>query len=47
MYFVLGLCIMLAGLLLLAQDGRLPEYLVGAASGSLLVLGLSVLVANS
>jgi hypothetical protein len=35
---------LLAALLLLAQAGRLPEYLAGAASGSLLVLGVGSLV---
>ena len=35
---------LLAALLLLAQDGRLPELLAGAASGSLLVLGVGSLV---
>jgi hypothetical protein len=35
---------LLAALLLLAQDGRLPKYLAGAASGSLLVLGVGSLV---
>jgi hypothetical protein len=35
---------LLAALLLLAHDGRLPEYLAGAASGSLLVLGVGSLV---
>lgn len=38
---------LLAVLVLLGMEGRLPEFLLGAASGSLLVLGLSVLVANS
>jgi hypothetical protein len=35
---------LLAALLLLAHDGRLPEYLAGAASGSLLVLGVGSVV---
>jgi len=35
---------LLAALVLLAMDGRLPEFLAGAASGSLLVLGLVALV---
>jgi hypothetical protein len=35
---------LLATLLLLAHDGRLPEYLAGAASGSLLVLGVGSLL---
>jgi hypothetical protein len=35
---------LLAALLLLAQDGRLPEYLAGAVSGSLLVLCVRSLV---
>jgi hypothetical protein len=35
---------LLAVLVLLGMEGRLPEFLMGAASGSLLVLGLSVLV---
>jgi hypothetical protein len=35
---------LLAALLLLAHEGRLPEYLVSAGSGSLLVLGLGALV---
>jgi hypothetical protein len=35
---------LLAALLLLGIDGRLPEFLAGAASGSLLVLGLGALV---
>lgn len=35
---------LLAVLVLLGMEGRLPEFLLGAASGSLLVLGLSVLV---
>jgi hypothetical protein len=35
---------LLAALLLLAHDGRLPEYLAGAASGSLVVLGVGSLV---
>ena len=30
--------------LLLAHDGRLPEYLAGAGCGSLLVLGIAALV---
>jgi len=35
---------LLAALLLLAHDGRLPEYLAGATSGTLLVLGVGSLV---
>lgn len=35
---------LLAALVLLGIDGRLPEFLAGAASGSLLVLSLSALV---
>jgi hypothetical protein len=35
---------LLAALLLLAHDGHLPEYLAGATSGSLLVLGVGALV---
>jgi hypothetical protein len=35
---------LLVALLLLAHEGRLPEYLAGAASGSLLVLGVGSLV---
>jgi hypothetical protein len=35
---------LLAALALLGIDGRLPEFLMGAASGSLLVLGLWSLV---
>jgi hypothetical protein len=35
---------LLAALVLLGMEGRLPEFLVGAASGSLLVLGLWSLV---
>ncbi len=35
---------LLAALVLLGLDGRLPEFIAGAASGSLLVLGLSSLV---
>jgi hypothetical protein len=35
---------LVAALGLLGMDGRLPEFLVGAASGSLLVLGLWSLV---
>jgi hypothetical protein len=35
---------LLAALLLLAHDGRLPEYLAGAISGSLLVLAVGSLV---
>jgi hypothetical protein len=35
---------LLAALVLLGMDGRLPEFLAGAASGSLLVLGLGALV---
>jgi hypothetical protein len=35
---------LLAALLVLAEDGRLPGFLAGAASGSLLVLGLRSLV---
>jgi hypothetical protein len=35
---------LLAALLLLAHDGRLPEYLAGAISGSLLALGVGSLL---
>jgi hypothetical protein len=35
---------LLAALVLLGMDGRLPEFIAGAASGSLLVLGLGSLV---
>jgi hypothetical protein len=35
---------LLAALVLLGMDGRLPEFIAGAASGSLLALGLSSLV---
>jgi hypothetical protein len=35
---------LVAALVLLGIDGRLPELLAGAASGSLLLLGLGVLV---
>ncbi len=35
---------LLAALVLLGMEGRLPEFLAGAASGSLLVLGLGALV---
>jgi hypothetical protein len=35
---------LLAALVLLGMDGRLPEFLAGAASGSLLVLRLGALV---
>ncbi len=35
---------LLAALLVLAEDGRLPGFLVGALPGSLLVLGLGALV---
>jgi hypothetical protein len=35
---------LLAAVLLLAHDGRLPEYLAGAASGSVVVLGVVALV---
>jgi hypothetical protein len=35
---------LLAALLLLAHDGRLPEYLAGAISGSLLILGVGSLL---
>jgi len=35
---------LLAALVVLGMDGRLPEFLAGAASGSLLVLGLGALV---
>ena len=35
---------LLAALLLLAHDGRLPEYLAGAVSGSLLLLGVGSLM---
>jgi hypothetical protein len=35
---------LLAALVLLGMDGRLPEFLAGAASGSLLVLGVGRLV---
>jgi hypothetical protein len=34
----------LAALLLLAHDGRLPEYLAGAGSGSVVVFGVAALV---
>jgi hypothetical protein len=35
---------LLAALLLLAQDGRLPEYLAGAGSGSVALVGVAALV---
>jgi hypothetical protein len=35
---------LLVAVLLLAHDGRLPEYLAGAASGSVVVLGAAVFV---
>jgi len=35
---------LVAALALLGIDGRLPEFIAGAASGSLLLLGLSSLV---
>ncbi len=35
---------LLAALLVLAEDGRLPEFIAGAGTGSLLVLGLGALV---
>jgi hypothetical protein len=35
---------LVAGLVLLGIDGRLPEFLAGAVSASLLVLGLGALV---
>jgi hypothetical protein len=35
---------LLAALALLGMEGRLPEFLAGAATGSLLVLGLIALV---
>jgi hypothetical protein len=35
---------LLAAMLLLAHDGRLAEYLVGAGSGSAVVLGVGALV---
>jgi hypothetical protein len=35
---------LLAALVLLGIEGRLPEFLAGAASGSLLALGVSALV---
>ena len=35
---------LLAALVLLGREGMLPEFLAGAASGSLLVLGLGALV---
>ena len=35
---------LLAALVLLGMDGRLPEFVAGAASGSLLVLGLGALL---
>jgi hypothetical protein len=35
---------LLTAVLLLAHDGRLPEYLAGAASGSALALGVVALV---
>src|SRR6266511_2564994 len=42
----LGLLVgwLLAALLVLAVDGRLPGFLVGALPGSLLVLGLGALI---
>jgi hypothetical protein len=35
---------LLAALLLLAHDGRLPEYLAGAIAGSVMILGIASLV---
>jgi hypothetical protein len=35
---------LLAAMLLLAHDGRLPEYLAGATSGSVVALGGAALV---
>jgi hypothetical protein len=35
---------LLAALLLLGKDGRLPEFLAGCVSGSLVVLGLWLLI---
>jgi hypothetical protein len=35
---------LLAALVLLGMDGRLPEFLAGAASGSLLAIGFGALV---
>jgi hypothetical protein len=35
---------LVAALIVLGMDGRLPEFLAGAASGSLLVLGVGALV---
>jgi len=35
---------LVAALVLLGMEGRLPEFLAGAVSGSLLVLGLGALV---
>jgi hypothetical protein len=35
---------LVAALVLLGIDGRLPEFLVGATSGSLLLLGCGALV---
>ena len=35
---------LVAALALLGMDGRLPEFIAGAASGSLLLLGLGALV---
>jgi hypothetical protein len=35
---------LLIALILLGKDGSLPEFLAGAVSGSLLVLGVSALV---
>jgi hypothetical protein len=35
---------LLAALVLLAEDGRLPEFIAGAVSGSLLLLGFGALV---
>ena len=35
---------LLAAVLLLAHDGRLPEYVAAAASGSLVVLGVAALI---
>ena len=35
---------LVAALMLLGMEGRLPEFLAGAVSGSLLVLGLGALV---
>jgi len=42
--WLLGRGWLLAALALLGMDGRLPEFIAGAASGSLLALGLGALV---